>query len=175
MQEILMQYIIYNKRGTMRLLLLFTLFGMILFADQLKVKATQFYGDEKQGLSVFTGNVKVQKGSDELNASKVTVYIDAQKQPTKFIADGNVSFILKTEDNATYFGQAQKAIYYPKKKQYNFYTDVHLRQIGDTKVVEGDEVVLNLLENKAHAIGHDEKPVIMIFDVQEKKQEKQND
>ena len=139
------------------------------FADQLKIKAIKFYGDEQKGVSVFTGKVNVQKGSDELNASKVTVYFDANKKPTKFVAIGDVSFVMTSEDNITYFGDSQKAIYFPNKKQYNFYTNVHLRQMGNGKVVEGDEVILNLLENKAYATGHEKKPVFMIFEVQEKK------
>ena len=142
------------------------------FAEQLKIKAIKFYGDEKKGVSIFTGNVNVQKASDELNTSKLTVYVDGNKKPTKFVAVGDVSFVLKAEDNTTYFGNSQKAIYFPKKKQYNFYTDVHLQQIGDSKVVEGDEVILNLLESKAYAVGHEKKPVFMIFEVQEEKKAK---
>ncbi|MBA1437435.1 MAG: lipopolysaccharide transport periplasmic protein LptA [Epsilonproteobacteria bacterium] len=142
----------------------------LLVADELKIKAVKFYADEKAGLSVFTGDVNIVKGDDELNASQVTVHIDTNKKPTKFVAQGDVAFRLKTLDGAQYEGRAQKAEYLPNEKIYNFYTDVHLKQLGDTKEIQGDEVILKVLENKAYAKGQKKKPVIMIFDIDEKKE-----
>ncbi|MDH4943905.1 lipopolysaccharide transport periplasmic protein LptA [Sulfurimonas sp. C5] len=156
-----------------RLIFLTLFLQIFLNADELKIKAQSFYADEKEGISIFEGTVNVIKGHDELNASKVTVYIDEKKSPTKFIAEGDVSFKVKTEDNATYEGVAQKAVYLPNKKEYNFYKDVHLKQLSEKKEIKGDEVVLKTLENKAYAKGAEEKPVIMIFDIKEEKQEEQ--
>ncbi|WP_428737841.1 lipopolysaccharide transport periplasmic protein LptA [Sulfurimonas sp.] len=144
-----------------------------LFADELQVKAQKFFADEKAGLSIFEGDVKIKKGYDELNASKVTVYIDKEKTPTKFVAEGNVSFQVETKDQVKYRGVAQKAIYLPITKEYNFYKDVHLKQLGDKKEIQGDEVTLKILENKAFAKGAQKEPVIMIFEFKDKSEEEQ--
>lgn len=147
------------------------LLQVFLTAGDLQIQAMKFYGDEQAGLSVFSGDVKIKKGMDELNASKVSVYIDTKKKPTKFVAEGNVSFNLYTEDGANYKGRSQKAIYLPNEKTYNFYTDVYLQQTGDTKQIQGDLVILKLLENKAYAKGATKKPVVMTFEIDDKKEE----
>lgn len=150
-----------------KIIFLITLFQIILQADELKIKANTFYGDEKAGLSTFEGDVNIIKGNDELNASKVSVYIDKQRHPTKFLAEGNVSFRIATKEGVRYEGIAQKAIYKPETKEYNFYKNVHLKQIGENKEIKGDEVIVNILENKAYAKGAEKEPVIMIFDFKE--------
>lgn len=157
----------------MKKIFLFLIVHTFLFSSELQIKAQSFYADEKAGLSVFEGDVNIIKGYDELNASKVTVYIDKEKSPTKFVAEGDVSFKVKTKDDVKYEGIAQKAIYLPKKKEYNFYQSVHLKQIGDKKEIQGEEVVLKVLENKAYAKGAKKEPVIMIFEFKEDTQEVQ--
>lgn len=144
----------------------------LLIADELKVTADSFDGDEKKGIAIFKGDVKIKKGVDELNASKVTIYTDAQHQPTKMVAEGDVSFWVKTDNNSTYRGNAQKAVYLPKIKEYQFYKNVHLRQINDKKQIDGDKVILNTISNKATAQGAKKEPVIMIFNIKDKNESK---
>ena len=131
----------------------------------LKITSQKFTADENTGVSVFTGNVNIIKNADELNASEVTVYVDKKNKPKKFVAVGNVSFQIITENKAAYKGKAQKAIYYPDIKEYHFFKDVHLQQMDDKKDIIGDEVVLKTIEGKAYAKGLETKPVIMIFDI----------
>lgn len=153
----------------MRLLLFCTVFLTMLYAEELKIKAKTFNGDQKNGISIFEGNVNMIKGGDELNASKVTVYTDTNQKPTKFVAEGNASYRMVTVDGDVYVGKSQKVVYLPNTKEYYFYTDVHLKQINDKKEIIGDEVILKSLENKAFAKGEESKPVIMIFNVPEDK------
>ena len=136
-------------------------------AEELQVKSKTFHADRKAGVSVFEGNVNIIKGTDELNATKVTIYTDKNEQPTKFVADGNASFNIITEDGSMYKGKSQKAIYLPKEKEYHFYTDVHLKQINEKKEIIGEEVILKTIEGKAYAKGADKEPVIMIFNLPE--------
>jgi len=143
-----------------------------LMSEDLKVKANKFSSDEKDGITIFTGDVNIIKGSDELNASKVTIYTDKEHQPTKFIAEGNASFNIQTEKGALYKGKAQKVIYYPLKKEYHFFKDVYLRQIDEKKEIIGDEVILKSIEGKAYAQGAQKEPVIMIFTMPEKEEKK---
>jgi len=156
----------------MKYILIITIFlTTSLFGVELKIKADSFSADQSKGISIFTGNVKIVKSYDELNASKVTIYTDKKNQPLKFIASGNVSFKIETKDKAQYAGSANKVIYKPVKKEYYFYENVLLKQVNETKEIKGDEVILNTNSGKAYAKGLEKKPVIMIFDIPEKEEE----
>jgi len=154
------------------LLIVIFLLQTALFSQELKIKADEFRGDQDKGISVFTGHVRIKKVNDELNASKVTVYTDKNNKPIKFIAVGNASFVIQTEKGARYSGVAQKVIYYPLKKEYHFFQNVHLKQLDDKKEIFGDEVILNAIDGKAYAKGVAKEPVIMIFDIKDEKEKK---
>ena len=141
----------------------------LLSAQELKVKANSFTSDQNTGISVFSGNVNIIKANDELNASKVTIYVNKEKKPIKFVAVGNVSFSITSKNGGVYKGVAGKAIYLPSKKEYYFYENVHLQQLNDKKEILGDEVVLKTTDGKAYAKGLKKEPVIMIFNIDEEK------
>ncbi len=154
----------------MKYILFFAIFlATSLISQELKIKADSFNGDEKSGISVFEGNVNIIKEHDELNASQVTVYTDAQHQPTKFVAIGNTSFKLYTKEGSLYEGRAEKVIYLPQSKEYQFFQNVHLKQLDNKKEIIGDEVILKSIEGRAYAKGLKEEPVIMIFKLPEEK------
>ncbi len=152
-----------------KFLYLCTFLASSLISQELKVTSDSFQGDQKKGISVFTGHVNIVRAQDELNANKVTIYTDSQNQPTKFEAVGNSSFSITTEDGSVYKGKAQKVVYLPNKKEYRFFKNVHLEQVNDKKEIIGEEVILNTTNGKAHAKGAENEPVIMIFNIPEKK------
>jgi len=165
---------LYKTGNSMKIFTLFIslLLCSALYAEELKIKADYFESDQKKGISIFRGNVHIQKSFDEINASKVTIYTDKERNPVKFVAEGDVSFKLEDEHKKHYVGRAQKVVYTPKKEEYRFYTDVYLREIGDTKEIQGDEVVFDATNGKAHAKGVQNNPVIMIFDLKKKEEQK---
>jgi lipopolysaccharide export system protein LptA len=137
-------------------------------ANQLKILANNFSGNDKKGISIFTGNVRITKGNDELNASKVTVYLDKKHQPTQMVADGHVSFFIQSDNNATYRGKAGRVVYFPKQKEYRFYKNVHLFQINTKREIDGDKIFMDITNGKAVAHGASKEPVTMIFHLQNK-------
>jgi lipopolysaccharide export system protein LptA len=149
----------------MKYIVTFLILLQMLFAQELKIKANSFSADQSKGISIFSGNVFVKRYSDELNASKVTVYTDKKNKPVKFIAVGNVSFKITTDKGSRYSGKAQKVIYMPKKQEYHFFKDVHLKQLDKKKEIIGEKVVLKSKDGKAYAEGIKTEPVIMIFDL----------
>lgn len=148
-----------------RVFLITAVLNSFLFSQELKITADSFSADESKGISTFQGNVKVLKKNDELNASIVTIYTNKKREPVKFVAIERVSFSVETKEHAKYSGSAGKVIYYPAKKEYHFYKNVHLKQINEKKEIQGDEVVLNTTTGKAYAKGIEKKPVIMIFNI----------
>ncbi len=151
-----------------KLTLLTFLLTLSLGGQELKVISDNFKGDQPQGVSVFTGNVKVTKGQDELNATKVTIYTDVSRKPVKYMAEGSVSFYIVTEMGEKYRGVAQKAIYMPNENEYQFYQKVDLIRIDDYRRVKGDKVVLNTLKGHASADSAGGEPVMMVFTLQDK-------
>ena len=138
-------------------------------AEELKVISDNFRGDQQKGLSVFSGNVKLTKGSDELNASKITIYTDKDKKPYKYVAEGNVLFYIVTDQQEKYRGKAESAIYLPNENEYQFYTKVDLLRLDDYRRVKGDKVVVNISQGNAAAeSGTSNEPIMMIFTLQDK-------
>jgi len=157
----------------MKFLIILTFFlTSVLISEELKVKASQFSADEKTGITIFTGNVNIVKGIDEINASKIVIFTNKKREPVKYIATGNVSFYIKTEDSSFYKGKSQKVVYLPLKKEYQFFKDVRLEQIDDKKIIIGEKVVLKTLEGKAYAKGANKEPVIMIFNMPQDEEKK---
>ena len=150
-----------------QLLLLMLFLTSILGAQELKVFSDNYKGDQPKGLSIFTGNVKVTKGFDELNASKVTIYTDAARKPTKYIAEGSVSFYIVTEIGEKYRGKSQRAIYLPNESEYQFYEKVDLIRLDDFRRVKGDKVIVNTVNGHASADSANNEPVMMIFTIQD--------
>ena len=144
------------------------LFSLV-HAEELKVISDSFKGDQQKGVSVFTGNVKVTKGSDELNATKVTIYTDKENKPTKYFAEGDVSFYILTELGEKYKGKSQTAIYLPNESEYHFYKKVDLIRIDDYRRVKGDKVVVNTVHGHASAESANNEPVVMTFTLEDKK------
>lgn len=155
----------------MKTLIILGLYVLSLLAEQVKVTADSFSGNEKKGITVFQGNVKITKGNDELNATTVTVHTDKDRKPIQYGAEGNVSFYIDLpENNASYKGDAGKVLYFPHKQEYQFYRNVHLYQIGTDRKVFGDEVLLNAIDGNAKALGKSKAPVIMIFNIEDKEE-----
>ncbi len=138
---------------------------LCLSAQELKVVAQSFESDETKGITTFKGNVQMKKGVDELNASKIIIYTTKIREPKKFVAQGNVSFYIHTENNDSYTGVAGKVEYTPKSKEYTFYKNVHLLQLNEHKEIHGEKVMVNLVDGKALAQGKKSEPVIMIFKI----------
>jgi len=157
----------------MKLFFFFLIFSSSIFAaEELKVVSEHFKGDQLKGISIFTGNVKVTKGLDELNATKVTIYTDKDRKPVKYVAEGDVSFYIVTELKEYYKGKSQTAIYLPNENEYQFYKHVDLVRLDDYRRVKGDKVIVNTLQGHASAESSNNDPVVMIFTLQNKKDDK---
>lgn len=150
------------------LLLLAAFLVTMMGAQELNVLSDNFKGDQTKGVSVFTGKVRVTKGNDELNATKVTIYTDKSRKPLKYIAEGSVSFYIVTEGGEKYKGVSQKAIYLPNESEYQFYTKVDLIRIDDFRRVKGDKVVVNENQGFANADSSGGEPVLMTFTLEDK-------
>ncbi len=137
--------------------------------EQVEITSDRFEADEVKMISKFIGHVHMKKGPDELNASQVIVYFDAKRNPKRYEAIGNASFVVHMTKNDEYYtGKADKLVYKPVEQIYEFYGHVFLRQPRLDRTVKGDEVIVDRLSGKSSVKGNASKPVKFIFQVEEK-------
>ena len=152
------------------IIILTLILSSFLVSEELKITAKEFTTDEKKGITTLSGDVNIIKSSDEINASNIVIYTNKKREPIKYIAKGNVSFHIKTDDNDTYEGVAGRVVYIPLKKEYQFFKNVHLEQINEKKTIIGEEVILKTIDGEAYAKGANKEPIIMIFNMPKNKE-----
>jgi lipopolysaccharide export system protein LptA len=143
----------------------------LLFAqsETLVIDAQDFQADDKKGVSIFTGNVKIKMGEDKLNANRVDVYFATNKEnkkvPLRYEAIGNADFEIVTEDKH-YIGNGDKIIYSPQKEEYTIIGNGFLQEKNDDRKVYGDTIFVNQLTGEAKVKGSENKPVRFIINVE---------
>ncbi|BCD60499.1 MULTISPECIES: lipopolysaccharide transport periplasmic protein LptA [unclassified Nitratiruptor] len=152
----------------MKKILLVLSVSLILFAQEIEITSQKFEASENELISKFLGNVQVKRGKNRLWAEKLFVYFNKQKKPIKFVAIDNVRFDLFDQKNKEYKGKCKKLVYYPNKKVYQFFDNVHVVTYPDKKEVYGDKIYLDLIASKVNVAGTKKRPVKMILNIEEK-------
>lgn len=137
-------------------------------SDQIEVSADSFYADEKAGLGELVGNVLIKKGkSDTLNANRVKIYFDKNRQPYKYEAISNAKFAILL-NGKNYKGSGELLTYEPKTQIYTLKGNAFLHEIDSDKKIFGDEIVINQLNGVYNVKSKDKEPVKFIFQVEDK-------
>lgn len=142
----------------------------LVFSQKLIIDANKFEGNDKKGISTFTGNVKIQMGKDRLNANKVDIFFITKKGsnskiPSKYVATGNVNFQIVTKDKH-YTGKGNKIIYSPIKQEYTVSGNGFLQEKNNDRKIYGDKIYVNQLSGEAKVSGSQNKPVRFIFNIE---------
>ena len=156
----------------MKKYLIGTLFcSTLLFAqsETLIIDAQDFQADDKKGISIFTGNVKIKMGEDKLNAQRVDVFFETDKKtnnktPLRYEATGKADFEIVTKDKH-YVGNGDKIIYSPQKEEYTIFGNGFIHEKNDDRKVYGDTIFVNQLTGEAKVKGSEQKPVKFIINV----------
>ncbi|AAP77925.1 lipopolysaccharide transport periplasmic protein LptA [Helicobacter hepaticus] len=140
-------------------------------ADTLEVSAKVFQSDLKNGLTELSGEVLVVKGEDKLWADKVVIETNKKNKPQKYTATGNVRFYAKMP-NKEMRGKAKKAVYNVIKDEYQLIDSAMLEEIGKKNIIRGNMIVFNPQSQEAFVKGSSQKPGMMTFIMEDKKNEK---
>jgi len=141
--------------------------SLFLFAAQeVEITAKRFEADRQKRVAKFFGNVIFKRGKDLIQAKKAFIYFDKNRKPVKFHAIGDVRFRVSDKEKI-YKGRCQELIYYPKKKIYVFIKNVFIQQLPDGKKVYAERVVLDMVRGSLKVEGRDDRPVKLIFKVEE--------
>ncbi|MCT7909144.1 lipopolysaccharide transport periplasmic protein LptA [Arcobacter lacus] len=153
------------------------LIGMVLtstflFAqsETLIIDAQDFQADDKKGISIFTGDVKIKMGEDKLNAQRVDVFFETDKKtnnktPLRYEATGKADFEIVTKDKH-YVGNGDKIIYSPQKEEYTIFGNGFIHEKNDDRKIYGDTIYVNQLSGEAKVKGSENKPVKFIINVE---------
>ncbi|WP_419769630.1 MAG: LptA/OstA family protein [Candidatus Marinarcus sp.] len=150
----------------------------VLFAaeDKLIIDANKFEAYDQKGIAIFTGDVKMTRIKDKLDANEVIVYLTPnpdgkakQKEPLKYVATGDVSFEIYS-NLKHYTGKGDKVIYLPKESKYEIIGNGYLKEINEDKTLSGDVIYINQVTGEATVKGSKDKPVRFILNIESKKQ-----
>ncbi len=155
----------------------------LLYASENKliIDANRFKADDKAGLSVFTGKVKVYRMGDILKADKLEIFIQKNSlkvkkrkvKPLKYVASGHVRFDIKTKGKE-YTGKGNTLTYNPKLLIYTIIGNCMLKQDAQNKTLYGDKITINQTTGEAKVEGSENKPVRFIMNLGDNKDKNNN-
>ncbi len=118
--------------------------------DPLILEADKAEIDDKKGVSVYSGNVKLSRGPLTVNADKLTVYRDKQELK-KVVAVGNPVHLhqLATATTKEIRGEGQRAEYDPKSGDVLLLQNAVLFQ--DRNEFRGNEIRYNVTNESVNA------------------------
>lgn len=162
----------------MKFLIIVSIFMSVIFADKLIIDAKKFEAYDKKGYSKFTGNVKVKRGNDRLNADKVEVILSKKdkknkREPLRYIATGKVFFEVNT-NGKEYEGKGGKVIYDIKNLKYTIIGNGYLKEKIEDKTLYGDEIYINETTGEASVKATSNKPVRFILNLDKNDDKKEN-
>lgn len=134
-------------------------------AENLDIQAQKVFADEKKGVTIATGKVKMIKGEDKLNADEVRIYVNKARKPLKFEAIGNVDFLLLTQDGRRLKGKSDTLIYLVQANEYQLIGRAQVQEIGKPNFLRGEKITLNNDNNFANVESSSNAPVRVIIDL----------
>lgn len=134
-------------------------------AENLDIQAQKVFADEKKGVTIATGKVKMVKGEDKLNADEVRIYVNKVRKPLKFEAIGNVDFLLLTQDGRRLKGKSDTLIYLVQANEYQLIGKAQVQEIGKPNFLRGEKITLNNDNNFANVESSSNAPVRVIIDL----------
>lgn len=158
----------------MKILWIFLLLMGTLFAaeDKLIIDSNSFEANDGKGIAIFTGDVKMTRIQDKLNAQKVVVYLAPKengkastREPLKYVATGEVDFEVFTALKH-YIGKGDKVIYIPNELKYEIIGNGFLKDVKEDKTLIGDTIYIDQKTGSATVKGSKDKPVRFILNIQ---------
>jgi len=148
----------------MKKILIFLIFLSFLLGQNLHIISKKFKFNSKVMQGVFTGDVNATENHNNILSQKMIIFFNKNKKPIKYVATGNVKFILDLDKNATYKGHCNKLIY--NFKNYNIYLfgNALVKKIQTGELASGEEIKINRKTKDISVIGN-KKPVNIIIKV----------
>lgn len=132
-------------------------------ADSIDIVAQRF--TSVGNTTTISGNVKIKKGNDTLDADTVVIHTDDKRNPISYEAKGSVRFTIITTDKRELKGRSKRLIYTVAKDEYRLYDDAFVEEIGQPNTLKGDEIVLGRDGSYATVVGKSKNPARITFTI----------
>ncbi|AXX92639.1 lipopolysaccharide transport periplasmic protein LptA [Malaciobacter molluscorum LMG 25693] len=158
------------------ILLFFTASILMATSNKLIIDAKKFEGNDGKGVSIFTGDVKLRKQQDKLDSDRLEVYMskknaNQKRVPLRYVAIGNVTFTIISQNNKQYEGKGNKVIYYPQEDRYVIIGNGFIKEKVEDRKVYGDKIFIDQKTGEAKVNGTDNKPVRFIINLEDNKKD----
>jgi len=151
----------------MKKIILLALAPLLVYCGEVEINAKKFEGDERSGVSKFTGDVVVLKGQDKITADTMFIYTGKDGKIQKFEAVGNAEFAM-FDKAKNYRGKSDTLIYLPNTKEYTLIGNAQVEYIEEKRKVSGDKIYMNDTTKQANVEGS-KKPAKFIFFIDDNK------
>ena len=149
--------------------------------NYLNIDAKHFEANkQKEYPLILTGDVKMTKNKDILLCQKLVINTevsptDPTKQtPKDYKATGNVSFVLKTNDNLLK-GKGDTVFYYPERQKYIIIGNGFLEDTKEGKKINAEKIYIDQLTGRTKIDGGKNKPIKFRLQLNEKKPKANNE
>jgi lipopolysaccharide export system protein LptA len=132
-----------------------------------KIVADSFEYDDIKQYTHFVGDVKIYQNRDKLFAQSVYVTFDKDKNPTKYLLEGNVSFNIFTETK-NYIGRGEKIELDPIKEKVTITDNGYLEDVTSGQKMNGEKIFLDKKTGFSSVSGKENKPVTFIINQNKK-------
>ncbi len=150
----------------MKIFIILILLFSFVEAEKVEISADSFEANEPKQISIFSGNVKIKKGTDEFSASKVVILFNKKNKPTKYSATGEVNFQLNTKEQ-NFVGYADKLIYEPSTQKYQILGNAFIHETTQDRKLYGEKIIIDRKKGTSKITGTKNRPVKFIFSVKE--------
>ena len=143
--------------------------------NYLNIDAKHFESNKEKNILIFTGDVKMTKKQDVLLCQRLVINTVTEKQtPKDYKATGNVSFVLKTNDNLLK-GKGDTVFYYPERQKYIIIGNGFLEDTKEGKKIHAEKIYIDQLTGRTKIDGGKNKPIKFRLQLNEKKPKANNE
>lgn len=150
-----------------KVVVLFALFFIPLFANDINIESKSFYANEAERFSKFSGDVRVTQGEQWVKSSELFVYFDKNQKPIKLEAKGNAKAYVITEDGRKLDGEAQVITLFPNNKTLELSGAAVVKERGSKNEVSGDKIVVDRKGGEIRVVGSGDKPARFTIEVED--------
>jgi lipopolysaccharide transport protein LptA len=125
------------------------------------ITSKEFRSNMKEDISIFKNSVNLTQNNSTIKANKIKIYtknINNTKYITKYIAQDNISFDIKTS-NKHYIGSSQKIEYNTNTKIYTFLGKTNIEELVENRKLTGNKIVIDTQNHKSKITGTKSKPI----------------
>lgn len=116
----------------------------------IRISADQALRDERQGFTEYTGNVRMQQGSLQIEAEKITVF-HQQAHADRILAEGSPARMQQQPDadKGIVHAAAQRIEYFKAEERVHLQRQARIEQEGS--IVTGDSIDYYMAEQRVRA------------------------